>query len=107
MDAPAGCQRAHDAVYMECVASWADDEAGRRDVWELFRSTPPPLGWDPSPFYGPEEWRSPIFQPLRLDAWRVQVVLGEAMWKGDYYGRIWRADEHLVRASTYSSEHSA
>ena len=79
------------AVYQESVASWADDETGRRHVWELFRATPP-LGRDPSPFYGPDEYRNPIFQPLRFDAWRVQVVRGEEMWQGNYVGRIWRAD---------------
>ena len=83
---------AQNTVYVDCVASWADDEAGRRHVWDLFQSTPPPLGWDPSPFYGREEGRHPIFQPPRFDAWRVQIVRGEEMWQGSYVGRIWRAD---------------
>ncbi len=41
-------------------------------------TTPPPLGYDLSGF-GPQQWESLEFTPLRLDAGRVQFLLCEQM----------------------------
>lgn len=36
-----------DTVFVDCVATWADDEAELERVWQLFLNTPTPLGWAP------------------------------------------------------------
>lgn len=83
----------HDTAFVDCVAGWVEDDAEKERVWELFRDTPPPLGWGPEGLagYGPDRWRSPIFTPLRLDPWRVQVMAGSEYPGGELTGRVWRA----------------
>jgi uncharacterized pyridoxamine 5'-phosphate oxidase family protein len=83
----------HDTVFVDCVASWVEHDEEKADVWELFRSTPVPLGWGPEGMagYGEDEWRSPAFTPLRLEPWRVQVITGDTYPLGDLTGRVWRA----------------
>jgi general stress protein 26 len=75
-------------VYVECVAAWADDAATKEHVWELFRATPPPLGFDPAPIYGTAA--SPDFGVLRLTPWRIE--LGNASGVGERR-ILWYASE--------------
>ena len=35
-------------VYADCTAAWIDDLAQKRRIWDLFKTTPPPLGYDPA-----------------------------------------------------------
>lgn len=59
-------------VYVECHAEWADDDATKQRIWELFRTTPPPLGYDPALFFGAVD--SPDFGVLRLTPWRIELA---------------------------------
>jgi len=77
----------NDTVYAECRATWVDSEGEKDDVWDLFTTTPPPLGYDLSGYGTP---RNPAFSPLRFDPYRVQVVSGREYPFGDLVGRIWR-----------------
>jgi uncharacterized pyridoxamine 5'-phosphate oxidase family protein len=79
----------NDTVYAECRASWVDNDPEKDEVWDLFMTTPPPLGYDLTGYGSP---RSPDFTPLRLDPYRVQVVAGDEYPFGDLVGRIWRRD---------------
>jgi len=83
----------HDTVFADCVTTWVDDEAEKEEVWELFLTTPVPLGWGPEGMagYGSQRWRDPLFTPLRLQPWRVQVMRGEEYPTGELSGRVWRA----------------
>ena len=48
-------------------------------VWELFRTGPEPVGYDPAIIPG---WNGPTsegFSALRLNPWRVRVFPGTAM----------------------------
>ena len=83
----------HDTVFIDAVTTWVTDEDELRFTWELFRDTPPPLGWTQAGLdgYGPDEWRSEIYTPLRLDPWRVQIMLGKEYPVGDLTGQVWRA----------------
>ena len=38
----------HDTCIAECEAEWAFDLATRERVWNLFKSAPPPVGYDPA-----------------------------------------------------------
>jgi hypothetical protein len=37
----------HDTVFVDCVASWVEEESEKADVWDVFLETPQPLGWAP------------------------------------------------------------
>ena len=59
-------------VYVDCKAAWVEDQAVKERIWELFKGTPPPLGFDPAPeFESPENRRAGL---LKLSPWRIVVV---------------------------------
>jgi hypothetical protein len=60
-------------VYAECGARWLDDAAEKRRIWNLLAGTPPPVGYDPAPFFpaGPDH---PSYTVLRLEPWRITVT---------------------------------
>jgi general stress protein 26 len=62
----------HEQVYIDATAEWLDDPADRRRIWELYRSTPPPLGYDPGMIWreGPE---SEDFGVLKLTPRRIEL----------------------------------
>ncbi len=82
-----------DTVFADCRASWVEEDGEREHVWELFLTTPEPLGWGEAGMagYGAERWRNPVFTPLRLEPWRVQVMRGAEYPAGELTGRVWRA----------------
>jgi len=87
---------AQDTVQLDCVASWVDDAAEKEAVFELFSSTPPPLGFDLSGF-GPEGAANEHFTPLRLDAWRAQLLDAESFAAHRYEPTVW-SDRSLLSA---------
>ena len=48
----------NDTVYAECRATWVDSEGEKDDVWDLFTTTPPPLGYDLSGYGTPRNRHS-------------------------------------------------
>jgi hypothetical protein len=82
-----------DTVFADCRTEWVEGDAEKAEVWDLFHDTPPPLGWGPEGMagYGPERWRNPVFTPLRLEPWRVQVMTGDQYPAGELTGRVWRS----------------
>jgi general stress protein 26 len=58
-------------VYVDCSAEWQDDQTSKERIWEMFRSAPPPLGYDPKAFFGSVE--RPDFGLLKLTPWRIEV----------------------------------
>ena len=81
----------HDTVFVDCVASWVEGDEEKAEVWDVFLETPQPLGWGPEGMvgYGEERWRNPVFTPLRLEPWRVQVMRGEEYPRGTLTGAVW------------------
>ena len=67
---------AHEVAVAECRAEFADDEASRKDLWDLFASAPEPLGYDPK-ILGGEDSRDPEITVLKLTPWRISTG-GEA-----------------------------
>ena len=63
---------AHEQIYVEAKAEWLDDMADKQRVWDLYKSTPPPLGYDPQMI-----WRAgvedPEFGVLKLTPWRIEI----------------------------------
>lgn len=70
-------------VYVDCRAEWADEESEKRRVWELHKSIPPPLGFDPQQGYGPLLATSGL---LKFTPWRIELgnLGGEpVIWRGN------------------------
>ncbi|NBC22680.1 MAG: pyridoxamine 5'-phosphate oxidase family protein [Gammaproteobacteria bacterium] len=66
--------QAHDTCVAECRVSWALDLETRRQVWEAFKSAPPPVGYDPAMIPGWDGPESDTFAALRLEPWRLRVM---------------------------------
>lgn len=64
----------HEQIYVDAKAEWDDRPAEKQRVWDLFKNTPPPLGYDPAiiPVWkdGPT---SPEFGVLKLTPWRIEL----------------------------------
>ena len=65
-----------DTCVAECRATWAFDDETRTRIWNLFKSTPLPLGYDPAMIPAWDEPTSDSFAVLCLDPWRVRVFPG-------------------------------
>jgi len=73
----------HDVAVAECHAELVQDDTIRTRIWDLFKQTPPPLGYDPGGI-GVPGWdgpTSPAFAVLRLEPWRLRVLPGEVFLK--------------------------
>lgn len=69
----------HDTCVADCRATWAFDDATRTQIWDLFRTAPAPVGYDPQIVPG---WGSPTseaFAVLRLEPWQLRVFPGTVL----------------------------
>jgi len=59
-------------VYAECLAEWVDDAGEKMRIWDLYKNTPPPLGYDPGIIWreGPEQ---ADYGLLKLTPYRVEL----------------------------------
>jgi general stress protein 26 len=81
----------HQQVYADCLAEWDDDMAQKRRVWDLYKNTPPPLGYDPGMI-----WQSGVEDPtyglLKLTPWRIELyALGDLISGKD--SQVWHSAE--------------
>ncbi len=80
----------HLQVYVEGRARWEHDPAEKRRVWELFRTTPEPYGFDPAAI---GMWKTPDdsdFALIRLEPRRIEVSGLHEMARGQP-ALVWRA----------------
>jgi hypothetical protein len=80
----------HDLAHFDCTATWVDDPAERRRVWEWVASIPPPVGYDPATIF-PSGPTSENYALLRLQPYRVQVGLAVDLARGER-PRVWSAE---------------
>ena len=59
-------------VYVECIAQWVNDVNEQLRIWELHKSIPPPLGFDPEPGYG--TIKDKYFGLLKFTPWRIELA---------------------------------
>jgi general stress protein 26 len=59
-------------VYVDGVAEWVDALEEKLRIWDLHRTTPPPLGFDPQPHYGTID--NPYYGLLRITPWRIELA---------------------------------
>ncbi len=68
-----------DTCVAECRATWAFDDETRIRIWNLFKDSPAPVGYDPAMI---PAWDSPTsanFAALKLEPWRLRVFPGTAL----------------------------
>ena len=74
----------HDTCSAECTAQLYVDDETRKSLWDKFANAPEPVGYDPIviPMWsgGPT---SEQFAALRLSPYRLRVMPGTVMTKGD------------------------
>jgi len=59
-------------AYAECIAEWVEDVKEKLRIWELHKTLPPPLGFDPMPHYGNIE--NQYYGLLRFTPWRIELA---------------------------------
>jgi pyridoxamine 5'-phosphate oxidase-like protein len=63
-------------VSADCHAEWVEDRATLQHVWDLLKSTPEPLGFDPGTIYAPigeEESERPKYGVIKLTPYRITL----------------------------------
>ncbi len=59
-------------VYVDCTAEWVDEPLEKQRIWELHRSLPGLLGFDPLPHYGSID--NPYYGLLKFIPWRIELA---------------------------------
>ena len=79
----------HQQVYVDAKAEWVDEPAEKKRLWELYSSTPPPLGYDLGMIWqgGLED---PTYGLLKLTPWRIELFALADMFSGKE-PQIWHA----------------
>lgn len=62
----------YNPVYVEATAEWIESKDEKLRIWELYKSTPPLLGFDPQPHYGNINHK--FFGLLRFLPWRIELA---------------------------------
>ena len=62
----------HQQVYVDAKAEWQDDQVEKLRVWNLYKETPGPYGYDPAIIWqaGPDD---PEYGLLKLTPWRIEL----------------------------------
>ena len=79
----------HQQVYVDAVAEWIDDQAQKERIWELYKNTPPPLGYDPQIIWqaGPGDQEYGV---LKLTPWRIELYALQDLITGAP-SKVWRS----------------
>lgn len=59
-------------VYADCTVSWVEDITEKLRVWEVHKTIPPPLGFDPAMGYEGIEDKN--FGLLQFTPWRIELA---------------------------------
>lgn len=68
-----------DTCTAECRTSWLLDDDSCRQLWDRFKQTPEPVGYDPAII---PQWNDPTdasFGALRVEPWRLRVFPGSVL----------------------------
>jgi len=58
-------------VYVDCTADWETDGGLKQHVWDLFKNTPPPTGFDLANIF--KGVNDPEFGVLKFTPWRIEL----------------------------------
>ncbi|MFP6806485.1 MAG: pyridoxamine 5'-phosphate oxidase family protein [Pseudomonadales bacterium] len=79
----------HKQIYADCKTEWDEDQVNKERIWELFKSTPPPLGYDPAMIWKGAD--DPEFGLLKLTPWRIELSSLHEMSAGQA-PQVWTQD---------------
>jgi general stress protein 26 len=79
----------HQQLYVDAMAEWVDDPAEKKRLWELYGSTPPPLGYDLGMIWQ-GGLKDPTYGLLKLTPWRIELFALADMFAGKK-PQIWHA----------------
>jgi hypothetical protein len=82
----------HDTCSAECLVEWYLDDETRTAVWNRFANAPEPVGYDPRII--PQWAEGPTsgeFAALRLSPYRLRVMPGTVMTKGEGALLTWKS----------------
>ena len=79
----------HEQVYADCSVEFVDDAREKRRLYKLTQDTPPPVGYDPSPYFQ-DGANDPNCAVLKLIPWRVELL--ELANVEDGGNQFWRDD---------------
>ncbi|MGW0504105.1 pyridoxamine 5'-phosphate oxidase family protein [Micromonospora sp. NPDC003241] len=84
---------AHDAVFVDCRATWLEPGDTKRHVWDMVAAAATQRGFDPYAVW-PDGPADAGFEVLQFDPWRVQITLQDLA-NGQTIGssRVWHAAE--------------
>ena len=80
-----------DICTAECHASWVFDDETRTQVWQLFATTPEPVGYNPSII---SAWTHPTaeaYAAIRLEPWHLRVFPGTVLFGQGGQVLTWQA----------------
>jgi general stress protein 26 len=78
----------NEQVHVDCNTRWIDKQDERTRIWNRFKETPFPHGYDPGQFFkSPED---PEYGVLRLEPWRLELWSLDDLVAGKP-PRVWRA----------------
>lgn len=71
-------------ILVEASVEWIDDADEKKRLWDWFKETPPPYGYDPAPFFGNVD--NPQFGVWKVTPWRIELydLVGDG-------GKVWNA----------------
>ena len=58
-------------VYVDCKVEWINEAKEKERIWDLYKNTPPPVGYDPAMAF--DSIDSPKYGLLKLYPWRIQL----------------------------------
>lgn len=58
-------------VYVDCTAEWETDGSVKQHVWELFKTTPPPAGFDLANIF--KDVHDSEYGVLKFTPWRIEL----------------------------------
>lgn len=61
----------HEQVLVDCTAAWEDDASEKQRLWDLFKATPEPLGYDLAAFF--QSVDNPGYGLMKLTPWRIEL----------------------------------
>ncbi len=77
----------HEQAMIDCKAEWQDDLETRGWLWNLLKTTPEPVGYDPALFWPSFEDKN--FGALKLTPWRLELWSLAEMAQGKA-AEVWR-----------------
>lgn len=78
--------QSHEQIYIECRATWVDDDAERARLWQLYEVKPE--GYPLESFF--KAPTHPEYGLLRFDPWRIELWSVKELFAGTP-GTVWRA----------------